>query len=80
MKPGFIRVKIAVCINEDGEYSSCGYDHGTNKKADYDEMINLAQEGLDFPPFNKTFWLEATIAIPEGCSIEGKVSDIGYED
>jgi len=37
--------------------------------------INVAQEVLDFPPTNNTFWLEATVEVPEESSIEGEVTN-----
>ena len=67
------KVRIAVCMDSQGHYNSCGWDHGDASKQDYADMLNLAQEGMDFPEPNTTFWLTTEIDIPDEIEIAGVV-------
>ena len=73
-----VKIKIAVCVDDRGNYNSCGFKHILTRQvaiADYTDMLNRAEEGLDFPLIRKTFWLEAEIEKPCEQSIEAIVNE-----
>ena len=71
-----VRVKIAVSVGADGQWSCCGWDYGNNTEKDWMNIMEQSQENIDFPPLMNSVWVEADIPLPDQYSIDGEVSEI----
>ena len=64
-----VKVKIAVVMDKNGDWSASGWKtRGMDSKLSerqVQEFINIATESLDSLDFQKTFFVEAEIEVPE---------------
>ena len=64
-----MKIRIAVAINDRGEWNACGYHKWDDKEA-----IDVAQQGLDEPADNEQIvFVEVDIPIPQSITVQGKV-------
>ena len=74
-----VRVRIAVSVDANGHWSCCGWDYGNNTEQDWQDILNLSQEGIDYPSLMNSVWIEADVPLPYSYGIEGEVSEIQDE-
>lgn len=71
-----VKVRIAVVVNEDGSWGSCGYQ--SSDKRDFAEMMGIALDGLEAGKAERQYWLTAELDIPVAdivCAAVATVSD-----
>ena len=71
------KVRIAIAINDKGEWNAFGYHLESRTESDSDTYFKgLALEGLDAACFcEMVHFIEAEIPIPEPSTVQGKVVD-----
>lgn len=65
-----VRVRIAVAVGPDGEYSCAGWDKPDNDADVMGQAKDLLPGVVSFAA-----WVEADVPVPEEAVVEGEVSD-----
>jgi len=63
-----VRVKVAVAVDKNGKWNSCGWSNGEEK-----DVCDLAVEPVD--EGESLYWLTADLPIPEEQTVEAEVEN-----
>lgn len=72
-----VKVRVAVAVNQDGNWIAHGWDHTESEKAYYEmEAISEATMNLDYENGVRSYWLEAELEVPESEKVQADVVEV----